>query len=162
MSHNRRDSWIGLLSFGFFIMLFAMFFLIVPDYGDKVVRFFQDFKLQEVAPNFFLPGPEHYYRDVHPYVYNAAMQFCLIFGMFQFLVLGLRLYLKSTLSRIAETVSNIVFWLGAGYMTYLLTQNTIPTRFWFPFIGGVIAVIGLSIIARSLVTLLFWHRRVEA
>ncbi len=158
MSHNRRDSWIGLLSFGFFIMLFAMFFLIVPDYGDKVVRFFQDIKLQEVASDFFLPAPEHH----HPVVYNAVMQFCLIFGIFQFLVLGLRLYLRSTLSRIAETVSNIVFWLGAGYMTYLLTQNPIPARFWFPFIGGVIAVIGLSIIARSLVTLLFWRRRVEA
>lgn len=136
-------------------MLFALFFLIVPNYGDKVAEFFTDFKLKEIAPNFFLPAPEH----PHPVVYETVMQFSLIFGIFQFFILGLRLYIRSTLSRIAETVSNIVFWLGAGYMFYLLTWN--PVRFWFPFIGGIIAVIGFSIVARSLVTLLFWRRRGE-
>ena len=136
-------------------MLFALFFLIVPNYGDRVVEFFRNFELKEIAPNLFLPAPERH----HPVVYETAMQFSLVFGIFQFFLLGLRLYIRSTLTRIAETVSNIVFWLGAGYMFYLLRWN--PVTFWFPFIGGIIAVVGFSIIARSLVTLLFWRQRGE-
>lgn len=149
MSYDRRENWIGLLSFGFFIMLFAMFFVIVPNYYTEVLDFFKDFKLQEVASNLYLPAPVHH----HPVVYDTVMRFCIVFGLFQFFVLTLRFYFKSSLSKVAETISNIVLWLGAAYMFLLLSIK--PQDFWFPFFGGIIAVIGFSIIARSLAVLLF-------
>jgi len=152
MPTDGRDNWLGLLSFGFFLMLFALFFVIVPDYGRKVVEFFQDIKMREVASNVFLPAPQ----APHPVVYRTVMWFCTIFGLFQFFVLALRLYFRSSVSKMSETVSNIVFWLGVAYMFNLLLQPR-PVE-WFPFIGGVIAVIGFFIVVRSLVTLLFWRR----
>ena len=150
MLGDRRDSWIGLLSFGFFVMLFALFFLIVPNYGDEVVGFFRGIKLQEVAPNLYLPVPE--YSGV---IYETVMWFSLVFGLFQFAILALRLFFRSRLTKIAETMSNIVLWLGAAYMFNLLYMKAVT---WFAFIGGIVVVIGLTIIVRSLVTLLFWQR----
>ncbi len=155
MSYDRRENWIGLLSFGFFLMLFAIFFVIVPDYGDKVLAFFKSFELKEIAPRLSLPAPQ----GRHDVVYETVMQFCLVFGLFQVFIVALRLYVKSALRGVAETVSNIVFWLGAAYLFNLLLSRATT---WFPFIGGMIAVIGLSIVARSLITLLFWRRTFKA
>lgn len=151
MPHDRRENWLGLFSFGFFIMLFALFFVIVPDYGGRVLDFFESFELKEVSSNLFLPAPDGH----HPVVYETVMQFCMIFGLFQFSILAFRLYFRSAVSKIAETFSNIVFWLGSAYAFYLLWSEAVE---WFPFIGGMIAVGGFSIIVRSLVTLLFWRR----
>lgn len=156
MPRDRRENWIGLLSFGFFIMLFALFFLIVPNYGETVVNFFKDIKVQEVSPGIFLPAPEP--KPYHRVIYETAMQFSVVFGLFQVGLLAFRFYLKSYLGKVAETVSNIVFWLGATYMFYLKSGTLV----WFPFVGGIIAVIGFSVIIRSLITLLFWRRSTEA
>jgi hypothetical protein len=155
MPYDRRENWIGLLSFGFFLMLFALFFIIVPDYGSKVSSFFRSFELKEVAPRLVLPAPVGH----HTVVYETVMRFCLIFGLFQFFILALRFYFKSALRRVAETASNIVFWLGVAYMFNLL-QSRATT--WFPFIGGIMAVIGFSIVTRNLITLLFWRPNLKA
>ncbi|TET56167.1 hypothetical protein E3J51_05380 [Candidatus Bathyarchaeota archaeon] len=151
---SSRENWIGLLSFGFFIMLFALFFVIVPDYGNKVLDFFKSFQLEEILNNIrILPYP----TGSHPEIYQAAMQFCLVFGLFQFFVLALRCYVKSSITKISETISNIVLWLGASYVfNLLLTEGT---SWWVNFIGGIIAVLGFSLIARSLIILMFWRRK---
>ncbi len=152
MPRHREEKWFGLLSFGFFILLFALFFIIVPNYSIEVSDFFNDIKMQKVIPNVLFPAPKTH----HPIVYETVMRFCIIFGLFQFFVLALRFYDRSHVSKVAETISNIVIWFGAAYMFNLLLSES--PSFWFPFIGGIIAVFGASIIARSLVTLLFWRR----
>ena len=150
MPSRKADSWIGLLSFGFFILIFALFFLVVPEYSTKVSEFLQDFQLEEVSSNISFPAPANH----HPVVYEAVMQFSAIFGVFQFFVLALRLYYGSSTSKIAETCSNITLWLGDAYMfSYLLLRGT--ANAWFPFIGGIIAVFGFSLIVRSLIVLLW-------
>ena len=152
MTPQKDENWFGLLSFGVFILLFALFFIIVPNYGSLVVEFFQDFKFEEVASNVVFPVPQ----NPHPIIYETVMRFCVVFGLFQFVVLALRLRYRSKVGKVAETVSNIIIWLGAAYMFNLLLMK--PLDFWFPFIGGLIVVFGVSLIARSIVTLLPWRR----
>lgn len=150
MPSDRRDGWIGLLSFGFFIMLFALFFIIVPDYYTEVSKFFEDFlKLKPYpdAPQIYLPFPGTH----HPVVYETVMRFCVVYGLFQFFVLALRFYFKSSTRKVAETISNIVTWLGAAYVFNLLYLEVLE---WFPFIGGLLVIFGVSLIARSLFILL--------
>jgi hypothetical protein len=151
MPIDRRENWLGLLSFGFFLMLFALFFVIVPNYGEEVMEFFRSFELQEISPNVYLPAPQ----DNHLVVYETIMRFCMVFGLFQFAILALRFYFRSPVSKVAETISNIVWWLGAAYAFNLLLLKTLE---WFPFIGALIVVGGSSIIVRSIVMLLFWRR----
>ncbi|MCW3981968.1 MAG: hypothetical protein NWE81_02475 [Candidatus Bathyarchaeota archaeon] len=155
MSPSKREGLIGLLSFGFFILLFALFFVVVPDYHIEVSEFLEDSlnpKPIPEEPGISLPYP----TDSHPIVYRTAMQFCLIYGVFQLFVIALRFNFKSSLSKVAETASNIVLWLGAAYMFSLLGSGSVE---WFPFLGGIIVVGGFSIIVRSLTVLLFWSKR---
>jgi hypothetical protein len=157
MPLDRRENWLGLLSFGFFVMLFALFFVIVPDYGDTVVAFFKGIDTREVASGVFLPAPGNstpVARARNAIIYENVMYFCLIFGIFQFAILAFRFYFRSAVNKTAETCSNIVWWLGAAYMFSLLRSTALE---WFPFIGGIIAVVGFSIIVRSIVPLLFWR-----
>jgi hypothetical protein len=65
----------------------------------------------------------------------------------------LRVGFHSPVSRKAETIENIVFWLGTSYLiiTYLVNM-TIPGE-WFVFWAGVILIFGLALIARAFVLL---------
>lgn len=148
---NGREKWIGLLSFGFFVFLFSSFFVIVPEYSDKVSAFFDSFDWAVVSEG-SLPEPAGY----HPVVYETVMRFCAVFGLFQSFVLALRFYFRSSVRKVAETISNIILWLGAAYMFNLLLSHSME---WVPLVGGVIGVVGLSLVVRSFVVLLFWRRR---
>jgi hypothetical protein len=61
--------------------------------------------------------------------------------------------LHSPIRRTAETVGNLVFWLGTSYLvtTYLNESATINQ--WFVFWAGIIVFVGLSLIARGFVLL---------
>lgn len=149
---GNQENWIGLLTFGFFIMLFASFFVIIPNYWDKIIGFLESFELKKMVGVPILPHP----TGSHNEIYQAITQFCLIFGLFQFFVLALRLFIKSSLTKTSETASNIVFWLGASYVFNILLAE--GTGWWFNCIGGIITVLGFSIIVRSLITIFLLRR----
>jgi len=111
--------------------------------------FFEGFHLQNVTENIVFPAPEHQYN--HLEVYTAAMQFCLIFGAFQIVILALRFVLHESLNRKAETLSGITFWFSAGFFLYMLASKTIG---WFGFLAGLIISVGLMIITSSIIKLL--------
>lgn len=56
------------------------------------------------------------------------------------------------MDKLAETFSGVVFWSGAGFVANMLSDGTIE---WFAFLGWIIVLIGLSLVIRSLVVLLF-------
>jgi len=146
--HEKRDI-LGLASFGFFLLLIGVIWVITPNLSQKVIDFFEDFKLEEeVFPNVFLPAPAHR----HPVVYTALARFCFVFGLFQIVILVLRFVFREPVDKIAGTFSGMVFWLGAGFVANMLSAATIK---WFVFLGWIIVLIGLSLVIRSLVVLLF-------
>jgi len=148
--HEKRDI-LGLVSFGFFLLLIGVIWIITPNLHQKIIDFFNDFKrTEEIFPNVFLPAPEHLER--HTEVYTALARFCFAFGLFQIVILVLRFFFREPLSRMAGTFSGIVFWLGVGFISSLLADGEIG---WFGFLGWVIVFIGLSLVVRSLLVLLF-------
>ena len=150
-NERRREAQdkLGLVSFGFFILLIGVIWVITPNLFEKVIDFFKDFKLEEeIFPNVSLPAP----AGPHPVVYTALARFCFVFGLFQIAILVLRIFFRESLDKVAGAFSGIVFWLGAGYVSNLLAARTID---WFGFIGWLIVFIGLSLVVRSLLVLLF-------
>ena len=146
--HENRDL-LGLVSFGFFLLLVGVIWIVTPDFSQKVVNFFKDFELEEeIFPNVFLPAP----ADSHPVVYTALSRFCFVFGLFQIAILVLRFFFRDPIDKMAGTFSGIVFWLGVGFVSNMLADGAIK---WFGFLGWFIVVIGLSIVVRSLLVLLF-------
>ena len=142
---EKRDI-LGLASFGFFLLLIGVIWIITPNISEEVVDFFKDFGLKKAFPNVFLPAPAH----SHPVVYTAVARFCFAFGLFQILILVLRFAFREPVERMAGTISGIVFWLGAGFVSNMLSARTIR---WFGFVGWLIVLIGLSLVIRSLVVL---------
>ena len=146
---TKGTDWLGLLSFGFFLVLIGTIWMATPNFTEKVTNFFKDFQLQNVNEHIFFPAPEHQYN--HLEVYTAAMQFCLIFGAFQIVILALRFVLHESLNRTAEALSGMVFWFSVGFFLYMLANETIGG---FGFLAGLIISVGLTIIASSFVKLI--------
>jgi len=148
--HEKRDI-LGFASFGFFILLIGVIWIITPNLLQRVTDFLKDFTLEkEVFPNVFLPAPAHPYR--HIVVYAALARFCFVFGLFRIVILVLKFFFRESLNRVAGAFSGIVFWLGVGFVSNLLADGAIE---WFGFLGWFIVFIGLSLVVRSFLVLLF-------
>jgi hypothetical protein len=145
--HHRDVDWLGLVSFGFFLILVGTIWMVIPNFTDEVADFFKDFHLVNVTEHIAFPAPV----QSHPVVYMAAMQFCFVFGIFQIIILALRFIFHEPLSRKAETVSGVAFWFAADLFLYMLVNEAIG---WFGFIAGIIISVGLAITASSIVKLL--------
>jgi len=144
--YSRSTGWLSTLSFGFFLILFGLIWIITPNFSSKVIDFVKDFHLEHLTEHVVLPAPEH----SHPIIYKATMQFCVVFGAFQIVILILRFIFHDSLDKKSGTISNIAFWFITSFFLNMLVNE--PTH-WFGFLAGLIISIGLAIIASSLVKL---------
>jgi hypothetical protein len=140
--HRRDDT--GWISFGAFLIIIAVIYLRTPNLVHEVEAFVRDFRLVQIFQNFwwFVPSTSH------PVLYAAVEQFCYAFGLVHIVILGLKFARGSSTHGKAQTLSDIVFWLGAGYILSVLAQGGLS---WLSFIASLIILIGISIIARALV-----------
>ncbi len=139
---------LGLASFGFFLVLLGVIFVITPSLDGEIVDLFEDFEIVEVYPNVTLPAP----ASNHPVLYTAVAEFCIAFGLFHIAILILRLYFRDYLNRKAGAFSEAVFWLGAGYLLNILSAEIVG---WFTFLSWLIILVGVALVVRSLLILLF-------
>jgi hypothetical protein len=145
------ESVITAISIGFFLVLVGILFVITPNLFGEIIDLLSDFKLVEVVPNsnMIFPGPET--PDAFSVVYVAAVQFSFALGIFQIVILALRFFISSPWEKRAETVGNLVFWLGTGFLvqSFLLEPILLETSQWFMFWSSIIMMIGVSLIARA-------------
>jgi hypothetical protein len=124
-----RDDDTGWISFGAFLIIVSVIYLITPDIARQIEAFLLDFQLVQIFPNFWFPLPS----SNHPLLYTAAEQFCYIFGVVQIGILGVRFARRSSIHGKADTFSSVVFWLGAGYILSLLSRGVLlPISFQVP------------------------------
>ena len=146
------------VSVGFFFILIGALFIVTPGLSNKVVDFLSNFTTRQVGTtNTYVPVPKDF--GAHLDVYVAARLFSLVWGVFLIAMLGARFILGSPLRRKAENLGDIVFWLGAVYLiqTYLvqpaqasaISASDYVTD-WFEFWALIIALIGISLIARGI------------
>ena len=78
------------------------------------------------------------------------MQFDIGIGVLQIIILALRLFYHSKTDKIAETVGNMIFWLGAAALVNTILQvGTLQS--WFEYWGALIVIVGISFVARAAV-----------
>jgi hypothetical protein len=146
---STGSDWLGLASFGFFLVLIGIIWMVTPNLTSETENFIKDFHLENMTGSIVFPAPENV--SSHSVVYLAAMQFCVIFGAFEIVILVLRFAFHDRLERKADAVSSMAFWFSASYFLNLLTNGSIS---WFSLFAGVIISGGLAIVASSLVKLL--------
>lgn len=144
---REENDWIGLFSLGFFFIILGTLWMITPNLTEEVINFFKDLRLVHLTEHIILPAPAH----SHPVVYMVAFQFCLLFGLFQIIILILRFIFRSSLNKKAETLSGIGFWLSMSLFLQMLISKNIG---WFGLIGGFITSIGIAITLSNLLKLL--------
>jgi hypothetical protein len=143
------ESIITAISIGFFLVLVGILFAITPNLIGEIIDLFKNFELVHL-PNsdLILPGPG--FPAAFSVVYVAAAQFSFTLGVFQIVILALRFFIPSPWQKRAETVGNLVFWLGAGFLiqSFLLVENVGIVQ-WFTFWSTIIMLIGVSLLARA-------------
>ncbi len=156
---SPHEGLITALAIGGFFIILGSVFAFTPGIVQKNNAFFSD--LTTVAFPFGSPGstvslvaPGH--PAEHNGFYTAVVNFLLGVGILQIVILALRLAVKSPIRRIAETVGNLIFWLGAAVVANVfLLAGTLSG--WFQFWSALIVLIGVSLIARFFVYLAKRH-----
>jgi len=145
----RKHDSLSAVSFGVFLILAGTISVITPGLYEATVRFFKDFRLVQIAPNFFLPAP----TSNHPVLYLAVEVFCYLWGLFKIIVLVLRFALGSSVYLKAKTFSRMIFWLGAGLLTGMLGTKIFGDApgGWFAFWSAVAILLGLTLIVEAII-----------
>jgi len=156
-SRRHGEGLFTAISAGFFFVLVGAFFLTTPNLYERIADFFGDFDLVRVPNlrNLWLPAPVHPLS--HLDVYVAVERFSFVWGFFQIVILALRFIAHSPLGKKAETVSNLVFWFGAGFLIrpFLIEATRLlllsETTRWFAFWSGIIMLLGVSLVVRAII-----------
>jgi hypothetical protein len=151
---KKRESLFTAVYIGAILILIALvYFINLPsNIWQNIVDFFMSLTLMQVPGTpLFLPAPQN--PAAYIGLYNAAFEVALGIGFLEVMILLLRVTYHSGVKRKAETIENIVFWLGSSYLvTTYLVNMTIPGE-WFVFWAGIILIFGLALLARGFVLL---------
>lgn len=157
MTANTRKEWgwheglITAVAVGGTFILIGLIVILTPNFTSKVGAFFGDFTFVYYpfgSGTISFPAPEN--PQIHLSLFTSAMYFAVGIAVLQMVILPLRLAFKSRLSRIAETVGNLVFWAGAVVVANVfLLAGTVDG--WFQFWASLIIIVGVSLIIRGIV-----------
>jgi hypothetical protein len=154
LSEKKKESlFFAIYVGGLFIVLALVYYIhLNQNIWDDLVRFFTTLTLAPVpTTGISLPAPSDPASFLN--LYTAAFHFALGLGVLEIIILFLRVTLHSPVSRKAETIENIVFWLGTSYLIITYLVNMTITGEWFVFWAGLILIFGLALVARAFVLL---------
>lgn len=150
LSEKRKENLLSGIYIGSIFIILAVIFIVQSSLWDQLVDFFNTMTLAPVpGTSVTLPAPSN--PAAHTGLYMAGFEFTIAVGTIEVVVLILRVLLVSPVPRKAETIENIVFWLGTSYLIITYLTNMTIAGEWFVFWAGVILIVGLAFLARSFV-----------
>ena len=158
LTDKRKEGLVTAVFIGLiFILLAVVYFInLSNNLWNNFVNFVGSFVLSQVpGTGISLPAPPN--PVCLQVLYNAAFEFCLGMGILEIAVLALRIVMHSPLPRKAETIENLVFWLGTSYLVITYLVNMTIMSEWFVFWAGIILIAGLALVARAFVLLAGRH-----
>jgi hypothetical protein len=154
LTDKKKESLLSALYIGsIFIVIALVYYIHISDnLWEGLIDFFTSLTLATVpTTGISLPAPA--IPDAHINLYTAAFHFTIGVGILEIIILFLRVWLHSSVSRVAETIENIVFWLGTSYLIVAYLMNMTLQGEWFVFWAGIILIFGLALITRAFVLL---------
>ncbi len=148
-----HEGLIAAIAVGGFFIILGFVFAFTPGIAEQTSYFFNDLTTQSylnTSSTITLLSPAH--PADHQGFYNAIMNFFLGVGVLQIIILVLRLVVHSRIRRIAQSMGDLIFWLGAAVIANVfLLAGTLNG--WFQFWASLLVLVGLSLIARAFVYL---------
>ena len=154
LTDKKKESLFSALFFGgIFIIVAAVYYIHIADnLWDGLVNFFMSLTLAPLpTTGISLPAPASPANYIN--LYTSAFHFSIGLGILEIIILFLRVGLHSPVSRVAETIENIVLWLGVGFLIITYLVNITLTGEWFVFCAGLILIFGLALLTRAFVLL---------
>jgi hypothetical protein len=149
-TEKKRESLFTALYIGAILILIAIVYVMNLSIWNQIINFFTSLTLVQVpSTGFPLPAPS--IPSEHVPLYNSVFQFSLGIGIIEIFILCLRVSWHSPVDRKAETIENIVFWLGASYLIGAYLVNMIIAAEWFVFWAAIILTFGLALLTRAAV-----------
>ncbi|WP_455367194.1 hypothetical protein [[Eubacterium] cellulosolvens] len=142
---DQHDT-LDLVTFGFFLVLAGIIFLITPNLLENIYAFLRDLDFKEAITYVYLPAPQ----GTHTILFTAISRFTFYFALVHLFILAARYFFRSPKDKIAGTVSGLVFWFGA---TWILNKYIEADIVWFRFLGYLIALVGISVVIKNIITL---------
>ncbi len=158
---THKDPWyegvVSAAAFGGFLIILGVVFGLTPGVPTAIIDFFGDLTgvtYPAINGSIVLPGPGH--PADHMALYSAVFNFDIGIAVLQVALLAVRLLVHSRVSKIAETVGNLVFWSVAAVMTttYLFIGTLSG---WFTFWTTIIIFAGVSLVIQFLIRLIAWQ-----
>jgi hypothetical protein len=136
---GRGTDELGLVSLGVFLLLIGYIWLTVPTIWEEVGRFIRDLKpiYYDSYIVFFEP------RTVHVVLYTAAATFCLLFAVWRFVLMAIRIVVKSYPTRIVKELTGGLFYVGAAILFQRLASAELAFAHFIPLVlilGGAVLV----------------------
>jgi hypothetical protein len=150
---KKIEKSISALYIGLIFIIIAIVYIIHihQNLWGSIVNFFSTLVLAQVPGVYGLTLPAPVNPAIYTDLYFAAFQFALGVGILEIIVLLLRVRLHSPVTRKAETVENLTFWLGTSYLIISYLVNLTIQSEWFVFWTGIVLIAGLSLVARAFV-----------
>jgi hypothetical protein len=152
LSEKKKENLLSGIYIGSILIILAVIYIasLPVSLWDEIVNFFSSLTLAPVpGTGIALPAPSN--PASHMELYMAAFIFTIAVGAIEIVVLVLRVLMNSPMPRKAETIENIVFWLGTSYLIITYLVNMTIAGEWFVFWAGIILIFGLALLARSFV-----------
>jgi hypothetical protein len=152
LSEKKKENLLSGIYVGSILITLAVIFIVQSSLWNQLVDFFTSMTLAPVpGTSVALPAPSN--PTAYFELYMAVFEFTITVGAIEVVVLILRVLLDSPVQRKAETIENIVFWLGTSFLIITYLVNMTIAGEWFVFWAGVILITGLAFLARSFVLL---------
>lgn len=152
LSEKKKENLLSGIYIGSILIILAVIYIasLPVSLWDEIVNFFSSLTLAPVpGTGIALPAPSN--PASHMELYTAAFIFTIAVGTIEIVVLVLRVLMNSPMPRKAETIENIVFWLGTSYLIITYLVNMTIAGEWFVFWAGIVLIFGLALLARSFV-----------
>jgi hypothetical protein len=156
---SPHEGLITALSIGGFFIILGVLFGLTPAISQNTNTFFSD--LTAVRFPFGSPGSTvSLFAPANPAdhqsFYTAVVNFLVGVGVLQIVILALRLAVHSRIRQIAQSVGDLIFWLGAAVSAnFFLMAGT--QSGWFQFWSSLIVLIGVSFVSQFFVYLVKRH-----
>ena len=150
---KKKESLITAVYAGSIFIIIALVFVLNTGIWVNVVNFFNSLVFAQIpGTSVSLPAPA--VPAAHTQLYFVTFQFCIGVGLLEIMILSVRILLHSSIQRKAETIENLVFWLGTSFLIISYLVNITLQTEWFVFWSGAILVGGLSLVSRALIIFL--------
>jgi hypothetical protein len=152
LTEKKKEGLVTAIYIGSIFILLALIYLVNVSKGlfGNLESLFSSFTFTTVpGTSITLPAPSN--PAAFTLVYNAAFEFAFGLGMIELIILSLRIAVHSPLSRKAETIENLVFWLGTSFLVISYLVNMTIISEWFVFWSGIILIAGLALVTRGFV-----------